>query len=443
MHIQSLRITRYKSFKVSVTIPLSKNFNVLIGPNNGGKTNIIDAIDFLFNPEKKPARLHDPEADLELTLALGDEEQKRFTCTPSISVRGNEMSVHCFQNGTEEMGAAFRQYSAGKVKVLFYNDFSNFSQIQKDYRILQRTYPEAEVRFKSLLRQYFPEVHSVEKIVDVELLSQANVGTTRSVPIERMGSGFRRIFVILLYALHPDYPIVMIDEPEIHLHPALIKKLLKALMSQTTNQIIATSHSPLMIKASNLHEVYRVLKNEQGSHVYSMSIDHRSIDRKRLVQELNADNLEMFFADKVLVVEGVSDRILMRGLIDRFYTGTDEIKVIYTHGKSNIDVYIDLMSVFHIPYVVMLDLDALPALADQYHLQTDRIGARGQRGMIEALRERHIYVLDNGTIERNYPRAYQRKDSKPLSALYAAANITPQEYRSPSMRNLREIIEAL
>ncbi|OGY90701.1 MAG: hypothetical protein A3B31_02550 [Candidatus Komeilibacteria bacterium RIFCSPLOWO2_01_FULL_53_11] len=443
MHIQSLQITRYKSFKVPVTIPLSKNFNILIGPNNGGKTNIIDAIDFLFNPEKKPIRLHDPEADLELTLALGDDEQNRFACMPSISVKGSKVSVHCFQNGTEEMGSAFRQYYAGKVKVLFYNDFSNFSQIQKDYRTLRETYPEYEMRFKSLLRQYFPEVHSVEKIVNVELISQTNVGTTRLVPIERMGSGFRRIFVILLYALHPDYPIVMIDEPEIHLHPALIKKLLKALMSQTTNQIIVTSYSPVMIKASNLHEVYRVMKDEQGSHVYAMSIDRRTIDRKRLVQELNADNLEMFFADKVLVVEGVSDRILMRGLIDRFYTGSDEIKVIYTHGKSNIDVYMDLMNVFHIPYVVMLDRDALPALADQYHLQEGRTRAGSQRGLIDALRQRNIYVLDNGTIEQNYPRAYQQKDSKPLSALYAAANITPQEYRSPLMRNLREIIEAL
>src|SRR3990167_7778228 len=106
MYIQSLRLTRYKSFKVPVTIPLSKNFNILIGPNNGGKTNIIDAIDFLFNPEKKPIRLHDPEADLELTLALGDDEQNRFACMPSISVKGSKVSVHCFQNGTEEMGSA-------------------------------------------------------------------------------------------------------------------------------------------------------------------------------------------------------------------------------------------------------------------------------------------------------------------------------------------------
>jgi hypothetical protein len=147
----------------------------------------------------------------------------------------------------------------------------------------------------------------------------------------------------------------------------------------------------------------------------------------------------MFFADKVLLVEGVSDRILMRGLIDRFYHGTDDIKVIHVHGKSNIDVYTELMKIFHIPYLVMLDYDALAALAVQggFH----RKGAH--RELMAYLERQHIFVLDTGPIEYHYPRRYQIKDSKPLNALYAAAHITAEEYAGPHMRELREIIDRL
>ena len=147
-----------------------------------------------------------------------------------------------------------------------------------------------------------------------------------------------------------------------------------------------------------------------------------------------------FFADKVLLVEGVSDRILMRGLIDRFYIGPYDIKVIHTQGKTNIESYVELMRIFRIPYLVMLDRDALSAMTGQFGLHD---GRHPSPQLYEQLRERHIAILDNGSIEQNYPRVYQRKDSKPLNALYAAANITPVEYASDKMKNLREIISRL
>ena len=136
----------------------------------------------------------------------------------------------------------------------------------------------------------------------------------------------------------------------------------------------------------------------------------------------------------------------MRGLIDRFYEGPLDIKVVYSHGKSNIDVYIELMRTFYIPYLVMLDRDALSNVASDFGL---RVASGGRRDTdrteyaYDRLREQHIIILDNGTIEKNYPRSYQVNDSKPLNALYAAANITREEYYSPLMKNLRFVVEEL
>ena len=448
MTIKSITIEKYKSFLEPVTIPFSPHFNVFIGPNNCGKTNILDAIDFLAHPEKDPNRLHHPRTKIRMNVELDAKERTQFKRGKNINVDGHEYSVDVSDEQGKRLQKKLYRHIASRIKMLSYEDFGDFVQIEKDYTALAQKYPRVFKRMMKLFQSYFPEVKAIEKIVDVK---SDNFGTvalgSKSVTIARLGGGFRRILVILLYAFHPEYSALLIDEPEIHLHPGMIKKLIKGITAGDTNQVIVTSHSPLFVSAYTLQHVYRVLKDEQGSHVYSLAQSGQHIDRQRLVQELNADNLEMFFADKVLLVEGVSDRILMRGLIDRFYEGPYDIKVIYTHGKSNIDVYIDLMKTFHIPYVVMLDRDALHNVAHNFGIRVRPHGKHNKNHrayVYERLREHHnIVVLDNGSIERNYPSKYQIKDSKPLNALYAAANITREEYFSPRLRNLRMVIEEL
>jgi predicted ATP-dependent endonuclease of OLD family len=258
-----------------------------------------------------------------------------------------------------------------------------------------------------------------------------------------LGSGFQKIFIILLYALHPAYPVVLLDEPETHLHPGLIKRLLKVLSTKATNQIILTTHSPLFVQPQTLFNIFRVIRTtKEGTLVYNLDRSIKNIPRERLTQELNADNLEVFFADKVLIVEGVSDRLLMRGLIDKFYRGGLEIKVMEAHGKGNMDIYIGLLQRFHIPYVIMLDLDALDAWSQEY-LAGQRARKNNREYLIKSLKEQGIYILPNGSIEKHYPRKYQRDDKKPVNALHAVAQITASEYTSAIMSPLREIIEAL
>jgi putative ATP-dependent endonuclease of OLD family len=49
MYLESLKITRFRSFLDS-TVHLHQNLTVLLGENNGGKSNIIDAIRLVTQP---------------------------------------------------------------------------------------------------------------------------------------------------------------------------------------------------------------------------------------------------------------------------------------------------------------------------------------------------------------------------------------------------------
>ncbi len=78
-------------------------------------------------------------------------------------------------------------------------------------------------------------------------------GSLRHVPTDLIGSGHEMMVAIALQiylAEHLGAPLlIMIDEPEMHLHPRLQEKLGKLLSEKSrTHQIIITSHSPYLVR---------------------------------------------------------------------------------------------------------------------------------------------------------------------------------------------------
>ena len=89
--------------------------------------------------------------------------------------------------------------------------------------------------------------------------SNAFFGTDKenlqSIPLNQLGSGYEMIFS-LIYSYYLSKKgnkklIVLIDEPELHLHPKLQSDFVELLLEfSKDSQIILTTHSPLFIKQS-------------------------------------------------------------------------------------------------------------------------------------------------------------------------------------------------
>lgn len=450
MQIKTLQVNCYKSLS-HLRLDNLTGVNVFIGQNNSGKSNILDAIESVFLPFDDNVNFFDNDADYAVEIQL-DEKSKQFWQTRAeilIAKRlGSKKSYFLDKleiTDHKQVADFFYQRTVRFTGQLV----NNLEKIREDYTDLKNNYAENFRKLWGMFHQYFPDIDEIisseeSSAITKEIKARLKEGG-KVVEFSRLGSGVQRLLVSMLYLFHPRYSIVLMNEPEIHLHPALIRKLVNLLLAdREIEQIFLTTHSVIFITPNNLKQVFRVSKNQgQLTEVYGFTTKD-NIDQKRLVQEFNADNLEMFFADKVVIVEGVSDKILIRGLIDKFYDGTKEIKVIYVSGKSNIDIYMQLMAIFKIPYLVMLDRDALSSSVRIGALQ--RIlprNARSFQAQVDYLKQHHIYILPNGTIEKNYPRRYQRKDTKPLNALYAADQIQSADFYSPAMKYLREVIEIL
>lgn len=418
--------------------------NLFIGQNNSGKSNILDAIEFAFNEVESDNPIFYDKADIEIYIELDKDEQLKYQLPGDKAkfVLHNGVRELVFPDKTIKYNQTLAGFLGHRFKRLDFDAFHDYQTIEDDFQRLF-DYPNNLDRFKEALKKHFPKISADKNAMDIRYDSDGLYEGDRRVTIDRLGSGFRQIFTVLLYIYHPQYSVVLINEPETHLHPAVIKKLLWAMQNSEAGQIIFTTHSPLFITPITLPQVVRVIKENNITKAFSLHGAHYNY--QRLIQELNADNLEMFFTDKVILVEGVSDRLLIRGLIDKFYQGDRDFKVIQVHGKGNVKLYADLLNIFQIPFFIVLDKDVLKTshIRDLVRSMGINIPPLHDEAFIQELKKYGIFILSTGDLEANYPRKYQREDSKSLNALRAANMITESDYKSKVMSNLREIIESL
>lgn len=405
------------------------NMHIFVGPNESGKTNILNALTLPILPPLQNARGFD-NADIEIRLNHDGrsfvERLRGPSCTPSSHIR-----------------ALFERHLA---RLSISSPFS-LQRVTTDIEDFRSQYPNDWKEFWPTIRRTFP--HLGDHLVHLHQAFDTSPIDLRRVEeaFFLLGDGFRQVLLISLYLLNPRYHVLVLDEPETHIHPSLIKRLRELCQEVSdTKQVFMSTHSPIFIDPSRLHHVYRVRRDPHAgttlSSIHGTPL-HISV---RLEQELNADSAEIFFADTVIIVEGVSDRLLLRGLLDRFYRGEKDIKIVYAEGKTNVDIYVQLCKKFNIPYNVVLDHDALtghPPVCVSDVLRTLR-NATDTVELNSALRKEHILVLGRGTIEQHYPKAYQRRSrKKPHNALIAGRMITAAEFASVQMSEIRGLIESL
>jgi len=115
------------------------------------------------------------------------------------------------------------------------------------------------------------------------------------------------------------YPILIIEEPEAHLHPSMQYKFLKFLKENVKNkarQVFITSHSTHITSAVSLDEIICLSTLEGNLHVgypgKAFTDDAAGKNSKAYVQRfLDATRSDMLFAKSVILVEGLAEQLLM------------------------------------------------------------------------------------------------------------------------------------
>ncbi|NTU74144.1 AAA family ATPase [Candidatus Roizmanbacteria bacterium] len=184
------------------------------------------------------------------------------------------------------------------------------------------------------------------------------------------GSGIQSAVVINLFSyychtFHNNTSLLVIEEPELYLHPqarrALAQKLENfiGLKPDKENQVIVTTHSSEFIAADKCNGI-TIVRKENGE-TKAKHYNFKGIDPKELKTLLKSENNEMFFADKVILVEG-AEKYLMPIIADivtneRNALDNKNISVIRAGGKHEFPKYMKILKECQIDYYILADRD--------------------------------------------------------------------------------------
>lgn len=179
-------------------------------------------------------------------------------------------------------------------------------------------------------------------------------GTSKNhLPEHLNGLGYMNILYLLLRIKikktnfienKKDINLLFIEEPEAHTHPQMqyifIDKIKNTLSKIDNLQTIISTHSAHILKKCDFEDIRYFLKNQKGNNItiqnfYSELEDkYRSENPKEdeaekanfnfLKQYLTIGSSELFFAEKIIFIEGTTEKLLFPYFMNKFEKEQDE-----------------------------------------------------------------------------------------------------------------------
>lgn len=403
IRLTRVRIENFKSIK-EVEFPVSYS-NLFFGKNNSGKSTILEAInaaidkDFVLtksavtNTESDPFST-DKKVVIELLFEPDDRESNYFDeewsrvfkgCIGKLGNTPREVlatrtvfTYNSIRKKYERVTYFFSKYIIGGMSQIggvlpdnvydFYicSYYLDATKDQEKNVETQRKFIDYILsKIKELktvdLNQFSSEVVAEIKRFDPDFAyksifeTMSNVsGGTNSVLIYSLLKAQINLFHDLLIPFHS---LLLIEEPETHMHPQAQMELMNIVKSIKGQAYICT-HSPYIVNHFPVHKLVRVVRENERTIIYKF-------DSRVNIKELKAINLkcmtykaEMIFANKVVLYEGQTEHIALPIYFKKYHDALPFEKgysFVYVEGDSNYKAYLQICNALHIDWYIFSD----------------------------------------------------------------------------------------
>jgi predicted ATP-dependent endonuclease of OLD family len=188
---------------------------------------------------------------------------------------------------------------------------------------------------------HFTPIDSFDFFKSLDLLVREDGFT---VSAQEMGEGMQNAIVLAILQAFEETQkqgaILLTEEPKMFLHPQMQRSLYKTLRRiGESNQVIYSTHSPQFIAVPDYNEVVLVRKQSGRTKVTTSALPINSARREKLIKELDPERNELFFATRLLIVEGDTEKLALPEYSKALGIDLDQAgaTIIEVGGKRNLN----------------------------------------------------------------------------------------------------------
>ena len=161
--------------------------------------------------------------------------------------------------------------------------------------------------------------------------------------------------------------LISIEEPEAHMHPQMqkvfIEKINSFLEKEKFNcQILITTHSTEIISSCELKNIRYFNRSKEGTSIKDL-MQFKNDSKKNeniefLKKYIKLGTAHMFFADKIILIEGLVERILMPLFIEKIAKGNAEYISLVEIGGAHMHKFKELLEFLEVKTLIITDIDS-------------------------------------------------------------------------------------
>ena len=304
MKIKNLHIKEFKGLR-DISINFEKNDKpldlvVLAGSNGSGKTRVLDSILDYFQKIVN----HIENENVAGVFFETDEQNclnQGYNSNMLYLILNNYSDENIFERGRKVVEENLKVFP----KIIYVPTETNFQKVEiaspmlvREYkflnivdtglikdvpsyiatRIIEMANDQEDIPMQEIRTAVFKEINEIFEILDLDIKISGISKNAKSIPIftnssgdefdiNELSSGEKQLFLrtLAIRMLNPENSIILIDEPELSLHPKWQQRIVDVYRKiGKNNQIIIATHSPHILGSVRKENIMLLDKDDEG-----------------------------------------------------------------------------------------------------------------------------------------------------------------------------------